>query len=174
MPSYGQQPKLYYYTLLGLPQLEEDIISYRSQQLKEEFEYIQRLSLRHAPPIKDLLASLIQFLSNGQETGLTLTRENQVSRLIDYLRSCRCLLILDNAESILRSGAYTGYYQTGYEDYGELLRRIGEVSHQSCLVITSREKPRDLVPLEGATLPVRALQLSGLKQLDGQEIIKLN
>ena len=144
-----------------------------AQQLKEEFEYIQWLSLRHAPPLKDLLANLIQFLSNGQETSLTPTRENQVSRLIEYLRSSRCLLILDNAESILRSGAYTGYYQTGYEDYSELLRRIGEVSHQSCLVMTSREKPRDLVSLEGATLPVRSLQLSGLKQLEGQEIIKL-
>lgn len=161
-------------TLLGMGGIGKTALSVKlAQQIKEQFEYVQWLSLRHAPPLKELLANLIQFLSNGQETNLPSTRESQVSRLIEYLRSSRCLLILDNAESILRSGAYTGYYQTGYEDYGELLRRVGEVSHQSCLILTSREKPRDLVSLEGAALPVRSLQLSGLKQLEGQEIIKL-
>src|SRR5258708_4493292 len=37
-----------------------------------------------------------------------------------------------------------------------------ETEHQSCLLITSREKPIDLVPLEGGRAPVHALRLSQL------------
>jgi WD40 repeat protein len=162
--------------LLGMGGIGKTSLSVKlAEQVKGQFEYVIWRSLRNAPPLKELLANLVQFLSNGQETNLSPTKdnENRVACLINYLRTSRCLLILDNAESILRSGAYTGYYQAGYEDYGELLRRVGEVSHQSCLVITSREKPKDLASLEGAALPVRSLQLSGLKQIEGQKIIKL-
>ncbi len=47
-------------------------------------------------------------------------------------------MILDNAESILEIGNKTGEYREGYKDYGSLLKRIAESSHQSCLLITSR------------------------------------
>ncbi len=162
--------------LLGMGGIGKTSLSVKlAEQVKEQFEYVIWRSLRNAPPLKELLANLVQFLSNGQETNLSPTNDNesQVSCLINYFRTSRCLLVLDNAESILRSGAYTGYYQAGYEDYGELLRRVGEVSHQSCLVLTSREKPKDLASLEGAELPVRSLQLSGLKQIEGQKVVKL-
>jgi len=58
---------------------------------------------------------------------------------MQYLRSSRCLLVLDS-ESILRSGELAGRYCSGYEGYGQLLRRVGDERHQSCLVLTSREK----------------------------------
>jgi hypothetical protein len=49
-----------------------------------------------------------------------------LSLLIRYLQQHRCLLILDNAESILQSGERAGQYREGFAGYGELLRRIGE------------------------------------------------
>ncbi|WP_427160026.1 WD40 repeat domain-containing protein [Aliinostoc sp. HNIBRCY26] len=42
-----------------------------------------------------------------------------------HLRSHRCLIILDNVESILASGDHSGRYQTGYADYGDLFKQIG-------------------------------------------------
>src|SRR5690606_11093734 len=38
-----------------------------------------------------------------------------------------------------------------------------ETEHQSCVLLTSREKPAKLVPLEGSRSPVRALRLSQLE-----------
>jgi hypothetical protein len=81
-------------------------------------------------------------------------------------------VVLDNLEVILRSGTYVGNYREGYEGYGELLRRVGEVQHQSVLFVTSREKPREFELLEGERLPVRSLKLSGLKQAEGQAIFE--
>ena len=31
----------------------------------------------------------------------------------------------------------------------QLLQRMGEGRHQSCLLVTSREKPKEVAPLEG-------------------------
>lgn len=161
--------------LLGMGGIGKTALSVKlAHQIKHKFEYIIWRSLRTAPPIKDLLAGLILFLSNEQltETALPKTVDGRISLLIRYLQNHHCLLILDNLEAILQSGEHTGYYRPGYEDYGELIKRIGEIPHQSCVVITSREKPEELALLEGETLPVRVLQLTGLQQLEGWEILK--
>lgn len=93
-------------------------------------------------------------------------------RLIEYLRSSRCLLVLDNAETILTPRDRTGRYREGYSGYGQLLRCVAEIPHNSCLVLTSREKPIGLAAKEGETLAVRSLQLTGLPTAAGQEIFK--
>ena len=79
-------------------------------------------SLRNAPPPEDLLADLIQVLSRQQERDLPTTLEGRLGRLLHYLRQGRCLVLLDNAESILQSGDRTGRYRSGFEGYGEVLR----------------------------------------------------
>ncbi|MCC5626668.1 NB-ARC domain-containing protein, partial [Nostoc sp. CHAB 5715] len=109
-----------------------------AQQVQAEFEYVIWRSLRNAPPLETLLAELVPFVSNQQET------KTEISRLIHYLRASRCLLILDNWETILLAGNHVGQYRPGYESYGELLKVIGEVAHQSCLLLTSREKPAEI------------------------------
>ncbi|MFN9166011.1 MAG: hypothetical protein ACK6CP_08525, partial [Pseudanabaena sp.] len=62
------------------------------------------------------------------------------------------------------------YYRSGFEGYGDLIRYIGERSHQSCLVMTSRETPPELSRLIGDK--VRSLPLSGLSQWDGLQIFE--
>jgi len=79
---------------------------------------------------------------------------------------------LDNVESILQGGQSAGQYREGYAEYGRLLQLLGEVNHQSCLLLTSREKPREVARLEGSTLPVRSLQLLGIGELEGRLILK--
>ncbi len=161
--------------ILGMGGIGKTALSVKlAHQIKHKFEYIVWRSLRTAPPIKDLLAGLILFLSNEQltETDLPETVDDRISLLIRYLQNHHCLLILDNLEAILQSGEHSGYYRQGYEEYGELIKRIGEIHHQSCVVITSREKPEELALLEGETLSVRLLQLTGLQQLEGCSILK--
>ncbi len=140
------------------------------QGIQTQFEYVIWRKLLNAPPVTEILGEMIKFLSNQQEVDLPDTVERQVSRLLHYLKAHRCLLILDNAEAILRGGDQSGQYQEGYEGYGELLKQVGEVPHQSCLLLTSREKPQEIALLEGEKKPVRSLELGGLNKTEGQKI----
>jgi WD40 repeat protein len=142
-------------------------------EIPDLFQFIIWRSLRNAPSVEEILADLIWFLSDQQETNLPTNLEGRIARLLHYLRNSRCLLILDNAESILQAGDRTGRYRTGYEGYGHLLRCVAETAHRSCLILTSREKPQGLAKFEGESLPVRSLQLSGLAENDGRELFKV-
>ena len=143
-----------------------------AKQVEDEFSIVIWRSLRNAPPVQDLLAELLQILSHQQQTHLPETIDGQIRFLLKYFRQDRCLLILDNAESILRSDQRAGAYRMGYEGYGQLFRCIWEAQHQSCLILTSREKPRGLGTKEGTGSRLHSLRLSGLAQAEGQEIIR--
>ncbi|WP_017716775.1 NB-ARC domain-containing protein [Kamptonema formosum] len=142
-----------------------------AQQTKDKFEYIVWQSLRHAPPLNELLANLIQFLANRQETDWPATVAGRVSRLMEYLRTHRCLVVLDEWQSVLRPGQPAGHYLDGYEEYGELLRQVGESSHQSCLLLASWEKPKEIAVLESPNLSVRSFPLKGLGEA-AKEILR--
>jgi len=162
-------------TLLGMGGIGKTSLSVKlAQEIHTDFDYVIWRSLRNAPAIQDLLTNLISFLSNQQITinDLPESVEDRILHLVNYLRSSRCLLVLDNVETILRQGERAGHYIEEYEEYGQLLRCVAQTHHQSCLVITSREKPRGLASSEGITLPVRSLHLDGLTQSEGKDIFE--
>jgi hypothetical protein len=119
-------------------------------------------SLRNAPPLDRVLCQLIAIVSNQQQTEPADTVDAQISQLMAYLRTTRCLIVFDNFESILSHGSY----REGYAGYSELLRRIATEHHLSCLLLTSREKPRTLIPLEGESTAVCTLDLLGLSDIE--------
>ncbi|MBD2184490.1 NB-ARC domain-containing protein [Aerosakkonema funiforme] len=144
-----------------------------AQQLRDEFDYIIWRSLSHAPDLADELAAMIGFLSNHQEITLSNDLDSRISQLIDYLYRYRCLVILDQVESLFESGELVGKYCQGYEDYGKLFKRFGQSLSNSCLLLTSREKPREIALLEGEKLPIRSLQIKGLSTAEITKIFKL-
>ena len=125
---------------------------------QKDFEFVIWRSLRNAPPLDTLLADIVTFLSRHQapKTDLPL--------FMHHLQSSRCLVILDNLETILQSGECAGHFRKGYENYGELLRLVSESTHQSCVLLTSREKAAVVATYEGFDSQVRSLQLSGSEQ----------
>src|SRR5207249_10400112 len=110
-----------------------------------------------------LLDECLQVLAPQPLREVPASLEQRLGLLLEHLRHRRALLVLDNLETLLEEGEGMGRMRAGYEGYGQLLRRVGETAHQSCLLLTSREKPADLVPLEGNRRPVRALRLDGLE-----------
>jgi WD40 repeat protein len=159
--------------ILGMGGMGKTSLSVKlAEQVQHQFEFLFWRSLSYAPPFEELVTELLQFLSNQQELQLPETLEGKTARLLHYLRSSRCLLILDNFESVLQGNSQTGQYLKDYEGYGYLLKSVAEVRHQSCLILTSREKPKEIGLLEGVTLPVRSLQLQGLTPVEGQPIFK--
>ncbi len=158
------------------------LVAKLAEQIQDEFDFLIWQSLRNAPSIAEVLTNAIQVLSRQQATALPTSSEALISHLIEYLRSHRCLLILDNFDVVLSSSDGTassqmmqsGQYREGYEGYETLLRRVGSELHSSCVLLTSREKPKTLIPLEGSTLPVRTLLLAGLSVTEIQEIFSMD
>jgi WD40 repeat protein len=141
--------------LLGMGGIGKSALAAKvAQEMQPKFEYVIWRSLRNAIPLESLLCELVSFLSNQKMI------QADLRQLLECLRSARCLVILDNLETILE-GAQVGRFRPGYEGYGELLRICGESTHQSCLLLTSRETPGEISTFEGEGLAVRSLRLSG-------------
>jgi WD40 repeat protein len=167
--------------LLGMGGIGKTSLSVKlADQIKGHFDWLIWRSLRNAPHLKELLTDLLHFLANGDDVPLATEVDEQLSQLMHYLRDRRCLIILDNAETLLYGADsafpgsyYAGVYREGYADYGDLFRLIGEVAHESCLLLTSREEPREVDLQKGEHTPVRTLRLQGLTSHEGQEIFKI-
>ncbi len=129
-------------------------------------------SLLNAPPLERILQECLQFLTRTQQIQIPRDREEQMRLLVAQLRKRRCLIVLDNAEAILKSGSSTAEYKDGYEGYGNLFRLLGEARHQSCLLVTSREQPKEIAWLEGEGTSVHTYRLGGLKVDDARVILQ--
>jgi hypothetical protein len=157
--------------LLGMGGMGKTALSIKvGQRVQSGFEFVIWRSLRNAPPALELLPDLIKFLSQQQDIESLHTLDASISQLLQLLRRHRCLLILDNAEAILQAGDRHSPYRAGYEGYGQLFQQVGETGHQSCLMVTSRERPQDLASKFGQQLPMRCLTVNGLSYQEGQAI----
>ncbi|MBD1921129.1 helix-turn-helix domain-containing protein [Microcoleus sp. FACHB-831] len=156
-------------TLLGIGGIGKTSLCVKlAKQIHHHFEYVIWRSLRNSPPLTQLLEDLISFFYDGRESDNSAT----ISHLIKHLQQHRCLVVIDQVEAILRPGKPAGHYLEGYHNYGELLKQIGEVPHQSCLLLTSRETPRDVALRQADNQPVRVWKLGGLKDIEAGEIFR--
>src|SRR5258708_6388009 len=129
------------------------------QRLADHFDVLVFRSLRDAPECSALLEDCLAVLS---PEPLPQSLKRRLSLLLEELRSRRVLVVLDNLEVLLEEGDVLGRLRPGFEAYGHLLRQVTQPGHQSCLLLTSREKPASLRALESSRGPGRSLPLSGL------------
>ncbi|NER38238.1 MAG: NACHT domain-containing protein [Oscillatoria sp. SIO1A7] len=156
--------------LLGMGGIGKTSLSAKlAREIQDEFECCIWRSLRNAPTLTELLADVMQFLVPDRYLP---DIDQSTSRLIEYLQAHRCLLVLDDWDTILESGSFAGRYRCDREGYGELLKQVGEVNHQSCLVLNSRDKPKEIAVLEGDHLPVRVLRIMGLDEQAARQILR--
>ena len=159
--------------LVGLGGIGKTSLAIRAvEQVKSHYDYFLWRSLRNAPPLEELLSDCIKFISGQKETNLPEGVDNKITVLISLMRKSRCLVVFDNLEAVLQAGDQQSRYHHGYEAFGELLDRVGGTTHQSCLLLTSREKPKELTLLEGKNSPTRSLVLAGLNEYTGRKILE--
>jgi len=133
------------------------------EQIKGKFDYTIQRSLSTAPPLPELLKDIVDFLSDGEQP------EGGVPQLMEYLRKQRCLLVLDNVETIMSTGKTAGSFLSEYQDYSDLIRRVKAEQHKSCLLLISRERPEYTTWFRGEKIGL--LGLSGLKK-EAEELLK--
>lgn len=139
--------------------------------VKSSFTCIFWRSLQNAPAFSVLIEDCLLLLKDQQQIAVPGDTEQQITLLLHYLQERRCLIVLDNLESVLQDGSRSGEYRAECAGYGRLLQRIGETEHQSCLLLTSREKPREVALLEGSASATRVLALSGVGKKAGKELL---
>ena len=144
-----------------------------AHQLDRYFDRTIWRSLLNAPPIAELCNDLLQFLSPQPLLDLPDSLESQIELLIACLNRDRCLLILDNVESILVGQVQSGQYLPGYDGYDRLFKAIGELPHQSCAIFTSREKPCTIARLE-IVQPrlVRSMTVDGMTAAAAHQLVQ--
>ena len=142
-------------------------------QLSGKFDRIIWRSLVNTPPIRVLCSDLLQALAPQALLDVPDTLGGQIELLIASLRQDRCLLIFDNVESILAGQVQCGQYLADYDGYDRLFRAIGELPHQSCAILTSREKPHTIARLEIVNPQlVKSLSIDGMEPKAAHEFVR--
>lgn len=160
--------------LLGIGGMGKSTLAIRlMHEVAEQFDAVVFRSLRDAPHCEDLIADLLQGISPAPSAELSPSLERRITLLLEQLRTRRCLIVLDNLETLLREESHDeNYYHVGYEGYGRLLQRVGESVHQSCFILTSREKPIEMGPMEGNRALVRSQHLIGLDNEAASQLLQ--
>ncbi len=114
------------------------------QRYTDHYSRVIWRSLLNSPTLGELLESCLSLFPDAQQPPHPASVATQLELLFATLRTQRCLLVLDNVESILRSDDRVGQYRAGYEAYGQLFVRMQQHNHASCLLLTSREPPPEL------------------------------
>jgi hypothetical protein len=138
------------------------------EQIKTHFDYIIYRSLRFSPPPDETLSNLLQIFSDKDTPRSSST---QLSQLLNHLRKYRCLILFDDVQMLFSHRKLAGQYKSGCENYHHFFQLIGEVSHNSCVMLLSWEKPRDIAKQEKENNLVRSFVLEGLG-LAAKEILR--
>ena len=130
------------------------------ENIKHQFDYVIWRNLKYFPEAEELQQELVDIFikTENQETGA----KAQLRTLIQYLRKYRCLIIVDDLQSLFVNGELSGKYHNESKSYQNLFKSIAETNHQSCVVLLSQEKPKEILQLEEINPAVRTLELKGL------------
>lgn len=147
---------------VGKTALAVKLLESLKQKSQGDFDFLIWKSIYYGPSPGNLVTELLKLFPQIQrEPEEQDSKEFRMTKLISYLRSNRILLVLDEAESLLRN-----------EDSKLFLRRIIEDQHNSCVLFTSRELLQDIARLGTSNRSIQSIQLKGLTVDDALEIVK--
>jgi NB-ARC domain len=130
------------------------------ENIKDKFDFVLWRNLQYFPHPDDLLQELIDIFTSIENKEQC--AKMQLRKLIKYLQKYRCLIILDDLQSLFVCGQLSGQYDFESQGYQTLFKKLAEVNHKSCLLLLSQQKPREVELLESTNPAVLSLELKGL------------
>ena len=119
------------------------------------FRHIIWRSLADAPSCSETLQDWLRELDPAA-SALSTSFDQLIARLFVLLEEQRCLLVLDGVESVMAASPKEA------EAYDTLFRLFFRRRHHSCLLLTSRSRPKSLTALDERDRAFRWLELGGL------------
>ncbi|NEP15871.1 MAG: DUF1822 family protein [Leptolyngbya sp. SIO4C1] len=143
-------------SIYGLSGMGKTVLAQRLvQRVSAQFEQV--IWYASVPPLQQL----VEQLTNQPASESAASQSELQDSVATALSQRAYLIVFDAVESILQPGK-EGRYQAEYANYAQLLLRLGERPHQSCLVMTGLENPPELLRLSGRNPLVKTLPLKGL------------
>ena len=153
---------------IGKSSLAAKLLDTVRQSTDCDYDFYIWKSVNHSPLLKDLARDVFRDVI---KESFDKEKEYTSDDFIEFLKTNRCLLVLDEIESILKGDSINPYGEAHY-DYGIFFRRVVEEVYQSRLVLTSREIFRDLDELGHTGKPISTLYLLGLSAEESVDIYK--
>jgi hypothetical protein len=171
--SWSQDPSCRCIVISGMVGCGKTTLATKfAKQVSDQFEYLIWVSLSDYSSVKNLLKNYLQIFPAQAEASLLLDDTDNIGNLltkfIEYLRTFRCLLVVDGLESILQRNRAAIYYRQGFEEYAQLLRCLVATEHQSLSIFTSSIKPKVLEYYASDRvlfLPLKGLQQSSVNKV---------
>ena len=117
-----------------------------ARQIQDQFDYVFWRSVPTVPCFDSMMTDLLSLFSHNKENQLN------INQIIYYLRTHRCLIILDHVD-------------IDHLKYMQFIKIITETHHQSCVIFTSREQYQEFTFLEYWLSSVRCLKLSNSSEI---------
>lgn len=136
------------------------------ERVKDNFDYIIWRNLSFYSSWKELESDIIKFLNTNNI--FELEQDNLNYQLINYLQKNKCLVILDQGETLFQEGQISGIYRSGYEDCEQFLYYSTNLEHQSCVIFVSNIIRKSLTQDESSYF----LKLEGLQE-SAKEIFRM-
>ena len=170
--NWAGSPKVNFIGLFGIGGVGKTWLAAKFvKSMQTHFDIVFWRTLTTPYPAIDFLAELINGLSDPVQQPPSQNLAQATLQLKSLLESRRCLIILDNFESVLLQQE-GGKYHPEFEPYKYLIEQIGCTDHQSCFLITSRYKPDELSLLEGEDSSIRVYNLDGFESEACQELLQ--
>jgi len=136
------------------------------EKIKDNFDCVIWRNLSFYNSWRELKLALFQLFNDNKV--FEDEPENLNYKLLSYLQKHKCLLILDQGETLFQEGQISGIYRSGYEDCEQFLYYSTNLEHQSCVIFVSDIIRKSLTQDESSYF----LKLEGLQE-SAKEIFRM-
>lgn len=142
-----------------------------ASKVRSQFDQVVWWSMCENSTLPVLLADLCRTLDTPDPFPSESSIEFRLHCLLQILQQSRILLVLDGVDCIYQEGSLQRAYRTGYENYGNFFHRLSATRHQSCIMLTAWEEPKELRRWGLGRSPVARKQLLGLPMPAAQQLL---
>jgi Cdc6-like AAA superfamily ATPase len=148
-------------SLVGLSGIGKTTLALRLiEEIKSNFNCLIYRSLHFSPTLKTTLTNLLKTLS--PETKASEDIETLINQAIKKLQASRCFIVLDDLDELFKKHKLASKYASGYENYQQFFQLLARRNNNSCFLLISREKLREIEPRENPNNLGRSLLLTDL------------